>query len=274
MQVKFSKFELVSVIIPVYNINKELLVKSIQSIFDQSYPVIEIVLSDDGSEIPISDNLTSVFSLCNNPASVPVKIVREELNKGIAAARNHAIQHAAGKWLVWLDADDTLAFDCIESLISHSPGKDLVIGECLVSKGGNIERRAPGIYYELAKNYFGTPNDPFLLNIISLQPQLFLREVFDTIGKFDESYRYAELTELFLRYIVKRGIGNISFISKALYHYNRDREGTLTSYRSVLFEYRKKALVKYMHEQHIEGSDLIYKQRNPETGMQEYELIK
>jgi glycosyltransferase involved in cell wall biosynthesis len=264
--------DLVSVIMPAYNPDKELLQKAIKSVFEQTYSYIELVIGDDGSDTAIENYTDGLISGLQNPNDVKIKIVRCNVNKGISHARNQAITQSNGKWLVWLDSDDTLQNDCIEMLMRESDKYNLIIGECNVYEGTTVSRRKPKSYFEEAKKYLKTEKDPFLLNIISLQPQLLLKSDFNEIGGFDENYRYAELADLFLRYVSKKGLGKVNFIEDAMYNYNRDRENTLSRDRNNVFKQRIKALSDYLILNNIYGKQIVYNQRNSQTGMQEYIL--
>ena len=88
---------LVSVIIPCYN-HGRFLPKSLNSILQQDYSAIEIILVDDGS----SDNTREVTQ------SYPQVRYVYQMNQGLSAARNTGIKHSKGEFLLFLDADDWL----------------------------------------------------------------------------------------------------------------------------------------------------------------------
>ena len=264
---------LVSVIMPAFNPDKELMKKAIDSVFSQTYPNIELVIGDDGSQVAILSYIDELVSDLENPRNVKIKVVRNNSNHGISNARNKAISSSSGKWLVWLDSDDSLQNDCITNLMNVSDSYNLVIGECNVYENNSISRRQPKPLFEKAKKLLGTEEDPFLLNIISIQPQLFLKSDFLEVGKFNESFHYAELTELFLRYIFFKGLDRVCFIENAIYNYNRNRENVLSANRKELFRYRLKALTNYKRNFDISSSELVYIARDPLTGFQKYKLL-
>jgi len=96
--------ELVSVVIPCYG-QAHYLGEAIESVLEQSYPHLEIVVVDDGS----NDNASSIAS--RYPG---VRCVREA-NGGMAEARNVGIRSTNGDFLVFLDADDRLLPEAVES---------------------------------------------------------------------------------------------------------------------------------------------------------------
>ncbi|MCB9188178.1 MAG: glycosyltransferase family 2 protein [Flavobacteriales bacterium] len=95
---------LVSVIIPAYNAEKYL-ERTVQSVLDQTYPHLEIIVIDDGST-DSTKNLFEGFELQG------VKCISQE-NKGASAARNNGIRIAQGEYIQFLDADDLIHPDKI-----------------------------------------------------------------------------------------------------------------------------------------------------------------
>ena len=101
--------ELISVIIPVYNV--ELYLEScIQSICKQSYKNLEIILSDDGS----TDHSGKI---CDKYASLDprTKVIHKE-NGGLSDARNAGIEVASGQYFMFVDSDDTISKNTIEKM--------------------------------------------------------------------------------------------------------------------------------------------------------------
>ena len=101
--------DLVSVVVPVYNVEKYL-ENCVYSIIKQTYENIEIILVDDGS----TDNSSS---LCDSFMKRDKRInVYHKKNGGLSDARNYGIEQSKGKYLTFVDSDDTLENDCIEYL--------------------------------------------------------------------------------------------------------------------------------------------------------------
>lgn len=114
---------LVSVIIPVYNMEK-FVRQCVDSVISQSYSNIEIILVNDGStdsSLLVCEDLVKKYSNCF--------LVNQE-NKGVSEARNHGIEKANGKYIFFLDADDSLPQDAIQNLVKASitSNSDMVIG--------------------------------------------------------------------------------------------------------------------------------------------------
>ena len=111
----FFKFNLnnnekISIVVPIYN-TEEYLVQCVNSLRNQSYRNLEIILIDDGS----TDNS---LKLCNMLANLDdrIKVYHQE-NKGLSAARNKGIELATGSYIGFVDSDDFAEKDMYENLI-------------------------------------------------------------------------------------------------------------------------------------------------------------
>lgn len=104
-----TNLPLISIIIPVYKVEKYL-DKCVQSVQNQTYTNLEIILVDDGSPDncgKICDGYTQ-----NDPR---IKVIHKK-NGGLADARNAAIDIAAGEWFVFIDSDDYVEPNHVETL--------------------------------------------------------------------------------------------------------------------------------------------------------------
>lgn len=115
----------VSVIIPVYNVEK-FLDETIQSVLDQELEEIEIILVNDGST-------DSSAAICKKYASVDPRIsFFDQENRGVSVARNHGLSHARGEYVYFLDSDDTIASDFLLEAVTIARNSDadiVVLGE-------------------------------------------------------------------------------------------------------------------------------------------------
>lgn len=117
--------DLISVIIPVYNI-KSYLDKCLESICDQTYRDFEVLLIDDGST-------DGSYVKCQDYAKkYPFIQSFQQQHGGVSAARNFGIQKAKGKYVAFVDGDDTIDKNYLEILEKYmSSGKyDIVFGGC------------------------------------------------------------------------------------------------------------------------------------------------
>lgn len=105
--------KLVSIIIPAYNV-EEYLMRCIDSISNQSYKNIEIIIVDDGS----TDNTLKVCKVLAKKDK-RVKIIHQE-NKGLSGARNTGLEIAQGEYVGFVDADDYIENRMIENLLKNA----------------------------------------------------------------------------------------------------------------------------------------------------------
>ena len=112
----------VSVIIPVYNVEKYLN-QCVESVVNQTYKNIEIILVDDGSKDK-SGALCDDWTVKDNR----IKVIHKQ-NSGPAATRNMGTEAATGEWIMYLDSDDWYENDnLIETLLAFADekGSDIV----------------------------------------------------------------------------------------------------------------------------------------------------
>ena len=103
------KKELISVIVPIYDIEKYLN-KCIESIVNQSYENLEIILIDDGS----TDESGKICDKWKEKDG-RIKVIHKE-NGGLSDARNVGIENSTGEILYFIDGDDYIDFDIIDNL--------------------------------------------------------------------------------------------------------------------------------------------------------------
>jgi glycosyltransferase involved in cell wall biosynthesis len=172
---------LLTVVIPVYNA-AHFLPEAVESIRRQEYEPVEIIVVDDGS----TDNCAEVATgLGSN-----VRYARQE-NAGPAAARNHGLSLARGEFISFLDADDLWPPHKLSIQMARllaEPELDFVLGRTQYQAlpGGEI----PNILFEGPENTI----PPTVVG-----SGVYRRRVFDRIGVFEESLRFAEDMDWFMR---------------------------------------------------------------------------
>ncbi len=117
---------LVSVIMPVYN-GQQFLQKSVGSILRQTYQNIEFIAVDDGSDDQ-SLKLLEEYKK-SMPEHIHMRIISQK-NQGICQSRNHALDLAEGKYIMFIDQDDDMEEDCVQYLCREieEQNADMVIG--------------------------------------------------------------------------------------------------------------------------------------------------
>ncbi len=103
---------MVSLIIPIYNVEREL-ARCLDSILAQSYSQWEAILVDDGS----SDSSSDICSrFCAQ--SPRFKYIKQE-NQGVAIARRVGVESATGEYIIFIDSDDSIPQRAVETLLEH-----------------------------------------------------------------------------------------------------------------------------------------------------------
>lgn len=100
----------ISVIIPYYNVPESLTKKSIDSVLQQTYPNIEIIIVNDGSE---NLNIFTEYQKKYNN----IKVVEHKTNKGLFQARITGIKACHGDYIAFLDSDDSVSMDFYRKLL-------------------------------------------------------------------------------------------------------------------------------------------------------------
>lgn len=115
--------ELVTIIIPVYN-KEKYVERCLESVYSQNYRKIEVIIVDDGS----SDNSASkINEFIVSHAAANFKYYYKE-NGGLSSARNYGLTKAKGDFVFFLDSDDKIKYDAIDTLVKNNIGNDIVVG--------------------------------------------------------------------------------------------------------------------------------------------------
>lgn len=127
-----EKNPIVSIIIPIYN-GSNYIDKCFDSILKQTYKNIEVVFVNDESKdnsLQILENYSKKYNF--------IKIINQK-NSGQAIARNNGIKNSSGKYITFVDQDDYIDNDYIETLVSNIKDNDILItGYTRVDEKGNV----------------------------------------------------------------------------------------------------------------------------------------
>lgn len=122
---------LVSIVIPVYGVEKYI-GYCIESIIAQTYEDFEAIFVDDGSPDGSSAIVESYMG--EDPR---IKLVHHSCNKGLFRARVTGIEHAKGEYITFIDSDDSISTNWLETLANKldDTGADIVIGDLALDNG-------------------------------------------------------------------------------------------------------------------------------------------
>jgi glycosyltransferase involved in cell wall biosynthesis len=193
---------LVSVVVPVYNAcrsDSRHLIEALESIYQQTYRRIELVIVDDGST-DTTPELCRQFLATH--LGIPIRYCRKE-NGGQSSSRNLGVTLSRGEWVSFLDQDDVWFPDKLERVVPLLvEGVDLVY-----SDADTIDERSRRALVGLHRNYrFGLPHpkenlEDVLFKDVFVMPGLMTvrKELVLKVGGFDESLSGYEDDDLFLR---------------------------------------------------------------------------
>ena len=124
--------DLISVIIPTYN-RAHLIKRSAESVLNQTYKNIELIIVDDGS----TDNTKEVIDSIKDERIVYIK----QENQGCCAARNKGIDVAKGKYIAFQDSDDVWLSDKLEKQIKKAIETNADVVFCKLVVQGNLRKK-------------------------------------------------------------------------------------------------------------------------------------
>lgn len=197
---------LVSVLVITYN-SAHFVIETLNSVRDQTYRNIELIISDDGST-------DSTLDLChqwlkdNEGSFVKASLITTVQNTGTAGNCNRAFKHANGKWIKFFGADDILMPDAIQNYISFVEGtdKNIVIAEAIHFSGDLCEKQFTYERIALEKVVFSESISSNMqyrilskIFIGSGPTAFFSRECIQTVGAFDERFPLQEDYPLYIR---------------------------------------------------------------------------
>lgn len=218
---------LVSVIIPVYNVEKYI-GKCIQSLLDQTYDNFEAIIIDDGSP---DNSITVAKSIVSND---PRFIFLQKENGGQGTARNLALDYAKGDYITFLDSDDYYDHKLLEVIIEEFR-KDISID---VLTFGINQVDETGVLLDTSsscESKFNTNKDVLLLN--GTTTHYFCDKAFkkEAIYKFRFSEVIRTYEDVDLMYQVLYGL-NVRAMPECLYNYTQRSGSTTHSLRSSFIQ--------------------------------------
>ncbi len=186
----------VSVIIPVFN-RVSVLKEAIDSVLTQSFLDYELIVINDGSTDKNVDSLICTYK-------DRIRSFKKQ-NEGVSAARNFGIKRAQGEYIAFLDSDDVWLKDKLKYQIEFfEQNKEALVvqtEEIWMRNGKRINpkkyhKKQSGFFFEVALN----------LCLVSPSAVMIKKELFETVGYFDETLKACEDYDLWLRILAKNPI--------------------------------------------------------------------
>lgn len=207
--------ELLSVIVPVYNVEKYIC-KCVDSILNQTYKNLEIILIDDGSKDSSGAKCDELAKKDNR-----IKVYHKE-NGGLSDARNYGIQKSTGKYLGFVDSDDFINLNMFQILMDNIKQYDADISTCAritINEGTNIDT--------YTKN---EPNEPKCLTSRDAIIDLFTKNEYVFHAAWDKIYK----RELFRN--IEFPVGRL-FEDAAIMYRLFEKAKTIVTTKSKLYYY-------------------------------------
>ena len=216
--------ELISVIVPVYNVEKYLR-KAVQSIQNQTYKNLEIMLINDGSTDSSGD-------ICDELAELDSRIVViHKENGGVSTARNEAQKVAKGNYVIYVDSDDYIHEEMIQSLYEQLIAENADVSSCSVM---NVYQNSQTPQCSDENLYFVYNQEEFLREYLigqrvqgTLGNKLIRKEITDQlefpVGKiYEDAYYHLQLVQVAKKYVVHT--------KPYYYYYHRNQSLTTNPY--------------------------------------------
>ena len=212
--------EKVSVIVPVYNGEKSVK-RCADSILNQDYPELELILVDDGSRDRSWEIMQGLAA-----ADSRVKAIHQE-NGGVSSARNRALNEAGGTYVQFADVDDWLPMDATKLLAREMEARsaELVVGDFYrvvdgnVSEKGSIETGGTLSLQQYANEMMLAPAD---LYYGVLWNKLYRRDIIARYGiRMDENISYSEDMIFNLEYLLH--VRSVAILKAPVYYYQYTR---------------------------------------------------
>ncbi|MEQ8626851.1 glycosyltransferase family 2 protein [Ekhidna sp.] len=237
-----------SVVVPVYNVSKYL-PKCLNTLTNQSFKDIEIILVNDASPDPEDDTICTFFSEKDDR----IKYITHQENRGLGGARNTGIKAATSEYVGFVDSDDWVELDMFEKLYKAIRKKDADISQCyfMEHKGGLSNVR------KLKR--FRKKRDILNATNVLFWNKLFRKELFTKNNIFfPEKHSLEDLATMpRLLYHVE----SMAQVKEPLYHYIVTRLGALTANYNRIFADHSvvfNIIKEYMKHQQVWDRDRPY----------------
>ena len=251
-----DQYDLISVIVPVYNVGKALIDKCVNSIIRQTYCILEIILVDDGS----TDDSGRI---CDLWASMDkrIEVIHRE-NGGLSAARNSGTCKAKGKYILYVDSDDWIEDNMVEFLYRAMVKTNSDMSICGIYST-NGEKKVPLLWFEkdcvltkeaaYAELIYNTKITSHAWN--KMYKASIIKEFPFPVGKLYEDIR--------MMHTVFRACNKIAIVKDYLYNYYRRPESISSIpklHNRIEFSKAFQDRYEYVLQKTPEYSDLVLSQ--------------
>lgn len=217
----------VSIVVAVYNAEKTLK-KCVESLLNQTYNNIEIILVNDCSKDNSLDICTEYSKTNDN-----VKVISNEKNSGVSATRNNGINNSTGEYICFVDSDDYVESNYIEVLYYYYQ-KCNTVPICGFVYHDEYNHAKPVKYSWSGNEELVSLGEAFRLKselyLTALWNKLFDRRlIVEKNIRFDTNISVGEDLRFSIEYFDKNNISEVYVLKKPLYHYMKLSGNSLIS---------------------------------------------
>lgn len=234
--------QLVTIVVPVYNVEKYLR-QCIESLVNQDYENVEIILVDDGSK----DNSLKICEEFEKKYK-NIKLIKQT-NSGVSVARNKGIENANGEWICFVDSDDYMEENMISKMMEQTKKEkfDVLITPPIMEYDV-VSKRAK--IFDTEKRFENENKEELILNIICRQYGRKYNTEINAGGPWGKLYSTKFIRDNNLTFIVglKRmqdvmfnlyamNVANkVLYKEMFLYHYRINASSVCLKYNPTIFE--------------------------------------
>ena len=220
---RFSKRPLISVLMPVYNTDREWLIRAIESVRTQLYPNWELCISDDASTSPHVKEILDSYALIDRR----IRVGYRDTNGHISLNSNSALALATGEFIALLDNDDELpshALFWVAREIVQCPHVDLIYSD---EDKIDVEGRRHDAYFKSDWNPALILSQNFFSHL-----GVYRRSLVQQVGGFRVGFEGSQDHDLVIRCADASAPERIRHIPRVLYHW-RSIEGSTASGEAI-----------------------------------------
>jgi GT2 family glycosyltransferase len=240
----FEYKPVISIVMPVYNVAEEYLVKAIASVKQQAYSRWELCICDDASTLPYIKPLLQKYAREDQR----IRVAYRGKNGGIVKASNEALKMAQGAYVGLLDNDDELTPDALFEVVKALQERKY---DLLYSDEDKLDLEG-----KRCEPFFKPDWAPDLLLSINYISHfgVYRRKILSETGGFRDGFDGSQDYDLVLRFTEKTG--SIRHIPKILYHWRKIPGSTAENvqFKTYAIDSAKKALGDALKRRKIDGA--------------------
>lgn len=246
---------LVSVLVPVFRV-EQYIERCARSVLEQTYKNIEFVFVDDATDDASIDILKEVLSDYTERKDI-VHVVRHEVNKGLAAARNTAVDACHGDFVFHVDSDDWVERNAIELLVKkqQESDADIISAEAYDYKEGILTKHLTG-GWNLEKTDLLKGILTYKVSTTMWRRLIRKKLYIDNDIRCDERGSGGEDFQVFPRLVYYAN--KVTGIDNCVYYYNKSNQQSISNIANKVIEIQKQGLVS------VTVIESFFSQKEPE----------